>query len=415
VRENRTALLDDKFQRMAQEIAADRSAILGASRGQAAPATPGAVAAVRSLTPARVHELLAVGSFTPAEAREAGLLDAVADDVELEELLRRWLGRPSLSIEEPDTAPARPLRWARPRVAVVLVDGNITDGSSRGLPFDLGGVAGADSLVDALDDARRDPGVRAVVLRVNSPGGSAFASDVVARAVARVRAAGKPVVASMGDVAASGGYYVSAPADVIFAEPSTTTGSIGIFGFKLDASRLLAALSMNVEVTKRGPHADALGPHRAWTPEEKAMAERKIRHLYGLFTATVVEGRKSRGLSTVERVDAVGRGAVWTGAQARGHGLVDQFGGVIAAIDRAATMAGIPRLLDEPVELQILPRPVKSLLGALTGVAGGPREEGAAAPKLAPPLRDALRFAAPYVFGPGEGIEARLPYDVQIR
>jgi protease-4 len=132
----------------------------------------------------------------------------------------------------------------------------------------------------------------------------------------------------------------------------------------------------------------------------------------------VVEGRKSRGLSSVERVDAVGRGAVWTGAQARGRGLVDQFGGVIAAIDRAATMAGIPRLLDEPVEVQVLPRPSKSLLGALTGMAGAPQQESpksSSSPPLPPALRAAARLAAPYLFGPGEGFEARIPYDVEVR
>jgi len=293
----------------------------------------------------------------------------------------------------------------------VLVDGNITDGSSRNLPFDLGGVAGSESLVDALEQIRRDSTVRAVVLRVNSPGGSAFASDVIARAVARVRAAGKPVITSMGDVAASGGYYVAAPSDVIFAQPSSTTGSIGIFGFKLDVSRLLGALSINVEVTRRGPHADALSPYRPWTPEEKADAERKIRHMYGLFTATVVEGRKGRGLSTHERVDAVGRGAVWTGAQARARGLVDEFGGLTAAIDRAAAMGRIPRVSDEPVELLVLPRPSRSLLGSLAGASElGQSPEGDAV-KLTPALRDALRLAAPYVFGRGEGIEARLPFD----
>jgi protease-4 len=126
----------------------------------------------------------------------------------------------------------------------------------------------------------------------------------------------------------------------------------------------------------------------------------------------VAQGRKGRGLSTPERVDAVGRGAVWTGAQARGHGLVDQFGGVIAAIDHAAALARIPRLADEPVELQVLPRPSKSLLGALTGVAAGAEERPL---PLAPELRAVVRLAAPYIFGPGDGIEARLPYDVDFR
>ena len=414
VRQNRDALLDDVYVRMMNEIASGRTAALSDARA-GVPAARRVAAGPQppiALDPARLQQLLAIGSFTPAQAYAAGLLDAIADDVQIEELLRHWLGRSSIAIREPDTAAVRPARWVRPRVAVLFVDGNITDGASRRLPFDLGGVVGSDSLVDALDEIRRDSAVRAVVVRVNSSGGSAFASDVIARAVARVRAAGKPVVASMGDVAASGGYYIAAPADVIFAHPSTTTGSIGIFGFKLDVSRLLAALSLNVEVTKRGPHADAQSAYRPWTPEERANAERKIRHLYGLFIATVVEGRKTRGLSTPERVDAVGRGAVWTGAQARGHGLVDELGGLTAAIDRAAALGGVPRLTGEPVDLLLLPRPTTSLLGTLSGISGAQDQDTA---KLAPPLRDTLKFAAPYIYGPGEGIEARLPYELELR
>ena len=242
-----------------------------------------------------------------------------------------------------------------------------TDPAST-FPFDLGGVAGADTLVEALEECRRDASIRAVVLRVNSPGGSAFSSDVIARAVSRLRAAGKPVITSMGDVAASGGYYVAAPTDVIFAEPSTTTGSIGIFGFKLDVSRLLAALSINVEVYRRGPHADQLLPFRPWTDEERAMAERKIRYLYDLFTATVAAGRKARGF-TPARVDKVGRGHVWTGAQARTLGLVDELGGVTAAIDRAAALGAVPTDGGQLPDLVVLPRSSATILQKLVGLA----------------------------------------------
>ena len=133
------------------------------------------------------------------------------------------------------------------------------------LPFGLGDFAGADTLVAALEQCRRDATVAAVVLRVNSPGGSAFASDVVAREIKSLRAAGKPIVVSMGDLAASGGYYIAAPADVIYAEPSTLSGSIGVFGYKVDAQKLLGTLGINVETYRRGAHADFLSPYRPWT------------------------------------------------------------------------------------------------------------------------------------------------------
>jgi protease-4 len=302
---------------------------------------------------------------------------------------------------------------------VILLDGAITEGASQHFPFDLGSVAGADTLVAALEECRRDPAIRAVVMRVNSPGGSAFSSDVIARAVSRVRAAGKPVVASMADIAASGGYYVSAPADVIFAEPSTTTGSIGIFGFKLDTGRLLSMLSINVEVLRRGPHADQQAPYRGWTPEERQSTESKIRHLYDLFIATVASGRKLRGM-TPERINEVGRGHVWTGAQARARGLVDDMGGVMAAVDRAAALGGVPLRFDETPDLVLLPRPKKGVLQMISGLAQATATDETnggsdAPPKWSPQLRSALRLAAPYLFGPGEGIEARLPFELDLR
>jgi protease-4 len=403
VRKNRDDLLDDVYARILSAIAAGRTAA-------------GTSAAGRPVDVARLQELVAVGSFTPLEAREAGLVDAVWDDNEAEKFVRDLLGRPSIEIEDPDPAPLRPVRWSRARVAVILVDGTITDGSSQHLPFGLGGVAGGDTLAEALEECRRNPNIRAVVLRVNSPGGSAFSSDVIARAVSRLRAAGKPVVASMGDVAASGGYYIAAPSNEIFAEPSTTTGSIGIFGFKVDVSRLLQALSINVEIFRRGPHADEQSPYRPWTAEERIAAERKIRHLYDLFLATVAHGRAERGL-TPERVDQVGRGHVWTGAQARALGLIDEIGGLTTAIDRAASLGQIARLGDEPPELVILPRSAKTILQRLVGLddatLGSPPP--ASSPRLSEPIRSALKLAAPYLFGPGEGVEARLPYDLDIR
>lgn len=403
VRRNRNELLDDVYGR-----------ILAALRdGRAAqPSSPGAAGAPKAPLAKDAQALVQKGTFTPEEAQQAGLVDAIRDEDGLADYVRTLTGAPALALERhADGAPVRPIRWPDRRTAVILVEGAIVDGPNEELPLGGGGLAGSDALVGALDEARRDPSVRAVVLRVNSPGGSAFASDVIARAVARVRAAGKPVVVSMGDVAASGGYYIAAPSDAIFAEPSTTTGSIGIFGYKLDVSGLLAKLSLSTEVTTRGPHADAMLPFRPWTPQEREAAQQKIRHLYQMFLSTVATGRQRSGL-TVDRVDQLGRGHVYTGAQAKALGLVDELGGVTAAIDRAVALSDIPLRPGEAPELLVLPRPHASLLKRLAGFAQVSDEEP---PKLAAPLRPLIRLLGPYLFGPGEGIEARLPFELETK
>jgi protease-4 len=405
VRRNRNELLDDVYDRILAAIASGRA-------GE--PASEAKVAAKAPLVGVAPAQLVEKGTFTPEEARRAGLIDAVRDDDEVKDYLREYLGAPRIAVERrADPAPVRPMRWPGARTAVILVEGTIVDGPNQEFPLGGGGLAGADTLVDALDECRRDPTVRAVVLRVNSPGGSAFSSDVIARAVARVRASGRPVVVSMGDVAASGGYYIAAPADAIFAEPSTTTGSIGIFGYKLDVSGLLAKLSLTTEVTTRGAHADALLPFRSWTPEERAAAEQKIRHLYEMFLATVATGRQRNGL-TAARVDELGRGHVYTGAQAKALGLVDEMGGLTAALDRAMALGGLSRGEGEIPELLILPRPSGSLLKRIASFASV-EDETKTSDGLAPPLRPLVRLLAPYLFGPGEGIEARLPFDLETR
>lgn len=418
VKRNRNELLDEVYGRVLAEISAGRSR----------------AASEKDLSLRRLEDLIAIGSFTPEEAQRHGLVDAVRDEHDVEDYLRGALGRSSITISDPDKSVRRKPRWLASRVAVVMVDGPLVEGKAEEMPLLSGRTAGGETLADALDDCRRDRTIKAVVLRINSPGGSAHASDVVARAVTRLRNAGKPVIASMGDVAASGGYYVAAPADLILADPSTTTGSIGIYGFKLDVSRLLTALSIGTEVYRRGQHADQLSPFRPWSAEERRMAEHKIRHLYELFVSTVAQGRKSRGLSP-ERVDELGRGRVYTGASARLNGLVDENGGVIAAIDRAATRGGVPRVADGLPDIVVLPRTRATLVARLAGVSedddeapdgpgdaldalvartASPSPLGSLVPR-SPELERAMRFAAPYLLGPAEGVEARLPYDLEIR
>ncbi len=337
-------------------------------------------------------------------------------------MIARALGRPDVGITDLDTAPIAPGAWPGRRVAVVLVDGTIVDGPSQELPFGIGGVAGSDTLLAALEECRTDSTIGAVVLRVNSPGGSAFASDVIARAIVQLRAAGKPVVVSMGELAASGGYYISAPADLVFAEPSTITGSIGIFAIKVDAAQLVSLLGINVQTTNRGAHADYLSPYRPWTEAEMKMVMDKMRYLYGQFIETVAEGRKSRGL-TVARVDELGRGQVWTGALAQSVGLVDRLGGLADAIDEATRLGGHP---DRP-----RPDARDSRAAARAAGSGSPSRDGrrrwigagagasakpvTPAQLLTPDARAALRMLAPTLLRGGAGFQARLPYDIDLR
>jgi protease-4 len=273
------------------------------------------------------------------------------------------------------------------------------DGEGSDFPFPSNEIAWSDRIIAALEEAGDDPSVGAVVLRVNSPGGSVLASDRIARVLLRLRKRGKPVLASMGDVAASGGYYVAAPASEIFASPSTLTGSIGIFGFKVDLNALLGHLGIASETYKRGAHADLFSISHGWNDEERALISGRMEQIYRRFLDTVAEGRGSRGVSAA-RADELGRGRIWTGSQAASVGLVDRMGGISAAIDEAARRGGVPVGPGGLPELVVLPRPVPSVLGALSRIPGG---------------RVALRLLLPLVAEGGTGILARLPYDIETK
>jgi protease-4 len=395
VKANRNDLLDDVFRRLLATLARARAA-----------SGPRDEAAARALVDR--------GLFTPEEARAAGLVDAVADDDELEKVLARALGRDQVAIRDADAAPLDEA-WPSRRVAVVFAEGTIVDGASHRL---FGGaVAGSDSIVAALEACRQDGSVRAVVLRVNSPGGSAYASDVIAREIVKVRKAGKPVIVSMGDIAASGGYYIAAPGDAIFAEPSTLSGSIGIFSYKVDAQKLLGTLGVGVETYRRGEHADYMSPFRPWTPAEVKIAQEKIRHLYDLFLTTIVDGRKSHGLDTRDKVDALGRGHIWTGAEAQARGLVDRLGGVSDALDLAATLGHVPTNRDGFPNMTILPPETGGLIGQLRnlGLVASDDDETALHDHLRALAGPALKLLAPLLLNGGEGTLARVPYEIELR
>ena len=233
--------------------------------------------------------------------------------------------------------PALPGRKS-PTIAIVTVAGPIVSGRGgpQALPLSRSS-AGADTVAAALREAAADDEVSAVVLRVDSPGGAVTGSETIWREVGRVRAAGKPVVASMGGVAASGGYYVAMAADVIVANSGTITGSIGVVTGKLVARELRDRLGVGSDSVRTNTNADAWSLTTPFTPEQHAMVEAEADLFYDDFIGRVAE---ARGMSVAE-VDAVARGRIWTGADAKDRGLVDELGGLRHAVRRAKVLAGI--------------------------------------------------------------------------
>jgi len=216
-------------------------------------------------------------------------------------------------------------------VAMIAVQGEIVDGAGQT------GQAGGDTVADLLDEARRDDHVAAVVLRVDSPGGSVWASEQIRRGVQQLRADGKPVVVSMSSVAASGGYWVSMDADKIYAHESTITGSIGIFGLIPTLDKPLEKLGIHTDGVGTTPLAGAFRIDRPLSDEVKAIIQSQIDHGYRRFIEGVAAGRKL----DVAKVDEIARGRVWSGLDAKGLGLVDEFGGLDAAAADAAKLAGM--------------------------------------------------------------------------
>jgi len=290
----------------------------------------------------RIAELVGVEGVSP----ETG--DADADDSAPPRL---YLSRYAQTRKgwAPVPMPSLPGR-KKPTIAVVTVAGPIVSGRGGPQLSPLGrSSAGGDTIAAALRQAGADDDVAAVVLRVDSPGGSVTGSETIWREVSRLRHKGKPVVASMGAVAASGGYYVSMGADTIVANPATITGSIGVVTGKLIARELKERLGVGSDSVRTNDNADAWSLNAPFTEQQQAMVEAEADLFYTDFVHRVAEARSM----SVEAVDAVARGRVWTGADAHGHGLVDELGGLRTAVRRAKVLAGLD--VDADVELVGLP------------------------------------------------------------
>ncbi len=294
------------------------------------------VAAARRLAPERVRALVDQGLLSSEEARAAGLVDEVMWPDEVEGWGRRLTGRRvrSTGSYRPE-AERRAQTWGTPAaIEIVRVEGTIVEGKSRPGPIGQDAIAGAKTITAQLRRAAADRQVKAIVLRVDSPGGDGLASDLIWREVVRARAK-KPVIASMGDLAASGGYLVAVGADTILAEPSTLTGSIGVFALKPDLSGLLQKLSIARESYVRGENAQYTSLVKPWSASERRVVERQIDVFYALFVSRVAEGRK---IPRAE-VEPLAGGRVWTGKQAFDRRLVDRLGTLTDAIVLAAERA----------------------------------------------------------------------------
>lgn len=326
--EVRNATLDDRFERWLGALAEGRGMDAGAMRA-----------------------FIDDGPYPARLAVDRGLIDELVYPDEVRARAKEEVGRSGLAIRHPLEEREADAYWRAPRrIAVIHVDGLINTGRSGKLPLGLLTIAGSDTLTAAVRNAREDRSINAIVLRVDSPGGSAFASEAIWREVHRTRGV-KPVVVSMAGSAASGGYFVACPADHIVANPSTTTGSIGVYSGKVSLAGLYAKLGINSVRLKRGEHAGLYDMTDPWSPAELRAVERTVDALYGDFIEHVREGR---GFDDVAQVDEIARGRVWTGAQAVEIGLVDETGGLMRAVEVARERAGMPARLD--VELVHMPR-----------------------------------------------------------
>lgn len=302
------------------------------------------IADARGLTHDQVRGLIDTGPRTASEAQAAGLVDRLGyRDQAYETMLARTEGKPELLFAD-RWRPRRkiaPPPHRRGHVALVEVRGGISSGRTRRSP--MGRQAGSDTVSAQLRAAHDNDRARAVVLRIESPGGSALASEVIWREVWRLRESGKPVVASMGDVAASGGYYIASPADVIVALPATLTGSIGVSGGKLVVDGLLERAGVTTGSVQRGARALMYSPRRGFSEDERARFAATIDAIYDDFVGKVAAGRKR----PVAEIEAVARGRVWTGRDALEAGLVDELGALRDAVHIARERADLPE--DAPV------------------------------------------------------------------
>lgn len=336
------------------------------------------IAESRKIDPVKVRQLIDDGPFTAATAKAAGLIDHVQYPEELREQIQKEksaekvvfklnYGRKDVAAEFDGLAglmkmmtamsgtPTKASASKKPKICLLYATGSIMTGhSTSGWS---GETMGSETMIEAIREAAKDDTVKAIVLRVDSPGGSALASDLIWE---ELRKSGKPIVVSMGDVAASGGYYISMGASKIFAEPGTLTGSIGVVGGKVALRGLFEKIGISTEVLSRGTNANLLSIDQPFSETERAAYGKLMKDIYIQFTSKAAEGRKLP-LSDLEKLAG---GRVWTGRQAKANGLVDELGTFSDAIAAAKELGKLGK--DDEIDYKVLPK-TPSILEALLG------------------------------------------------
>lgn len=335
----------------------------------------------KKLTPELVKKMVDEGPYTANHALKLGLVDRIAYPEAFRDAIKTSLDADKLVVkqnygqakpEEIDfgnpfaifklLAPPKVLKSDKPKVAVIYAVGPIMTGKGGESLFG-GNTVGSTTMVEAIRQAENDKTVKAIVLRVDSPGGSALASDLIWAELKRCK---KPVVASMGDTAASGGYYICMSANKIYADPGTLTGSIGVFGMKLVIGELENKVGIQTEVISRGANSGINSTTTPFSPSERKAMTALIEDCYDQFLTKALDGRKKAGKTlTREQLDKLAGGRVWTGRQAKEVGLIDELGTLDDAIAAAKEQAGFK----EETELLILPKP-KSFFDALMDKSG---------------------------------------------
>jgi len=295
----------------------------------------------RKLAAATLKTTIEAGPYSAPQALSLKLIDKIGQVEEAEAEAKRRAGKGSDILEFGTYASSKGERQGSGRDAIAIVggEGAIITGTGGSTGFGGGSSIRSDDTAEAIYDAIEDRSVKAIVFRVSSPGGSPEASEQILAAVRAARAAGKPVVVSMGDYAASGGYWISSEADWIVAQPSTLTGSIGVFGGKFVVSDALARFGVDLRgLSVGGDYSDAFAPSQSFTATQRAAFSASMDRTYEEFVQRVSTGRRL----PVARVREIARGRVWTGAQGKTLGLIDQLGGLTEAIGKARELANIP-------------------------------------------------------------------------
>jgi protease-4 len=356
-----------------------------------------------------MRQLLDQGPFSPEDAVRFGLVDGLAYEDQLDDRVPQLRqGGEMRRVDGSDYQRVTPRSLgSRPtsRIAVLYASGVIASGKSGYDPGN-GNVVGSDTFVEQLRRLRDDGSIKAIVLRVDSPGGSSVASDVMWRElmITRDEKPSRPLITSMSDLAASGGYYISVPGQVIVAQPGTLTGSIGIFSGKVVIDGTLDKVGISTETVKSGKNSDIYSPFSRFSPEQRIKVGQYMDGFYKSFVAKVAEGRHT----TAARIDALAQGRVWTGAQAKERGLVDALGGLDTAVSIAKQRAHIPA--DEEVELVVY-SPRRSFYEALTALGRSSSAPGSWAVLMNAAQRDMVaRLATPVTaFRRGEPL-ALMPF-----